>query len=42
MGESTENRGVTLKVEGVDHQVLREAIEPIIERVIDVRESKPV
>jgi acetoin utilization protein AcuB len=42
MGESAENREVTLKVEGVDHQVLREAIEPIVERVIDVRESKPV
>jgi acetoin utilization protein AcuB len=42
MGESTENREVTLKVEGVDQQVLREAIEPIVERVIDVRESKPV
>jgi len=42
MGESAENRGITLKVEGVDHQVLREAIEPIVERVVDVRESKPV
>ncbi len=42
MGESTENREVTLKVEGVDHQVLREAIESIVERVVDVRESKPV
>jgi acetoin utilization protein AcuB len=42
MGESTENREVTLKVEGVDHQVLREAIEPIVERVVDVRESKPI
>ncbi len=42
MGESAENRGITLKVDGVDHQVLREAIEPIVERVVDVRESKPV
>ena len=42
MGESTENREVTLKVDGVDAQVLREAIEPIVERVVDVRESKPI
>jgi len=42
MGESAENRGITLKVDGVDHQVLREAIEPIVERVVDVREPKPV
>jgi acetoin utilization protein AcuB len=42
MGESAENRGITLKVDGVDQQVLREAIEPIVERVVDVRESKPV
>lgn len=42
MGESTENREVTLKVEGVDRRVLSEAIEPVVERVVDVRESKPV
>ncbi len=42
MGESAENREITLKVDGVDHQVLREAIEPIVERVVDIRESKPV
>lgn len=41
-GESAENREITLKVEGVDHQALREAIEPIVERVVDIRESKPV
>ena len=42
LGESTENREVTFKVEGVDLQTLREAVEPIVERVVDVREPRPV
>jgi acetoin utilization protein AcuB len=42
LGESTENREVTLKVEGVTPQELREVVEPIVDRVIDIREPKPV
>ena len=37
LGESTENREVTIKVEGVTSQALREAVEPIVESVIDIR-----
>lgn len=41
LGESTENREVTLKVEGVEIQDLKEVVEPVVERVVDIRESKP-
>ena len=41
LGESTENREVTLKVEGVTPQELKEAIEPLVDSVLDVREPKP-
>jgi acetoin utilization protein AcuB len=42
LGESTENREVTLKVEGVTPQALREVVEPIVDRVVDIREPMPV
>jgi acetoin utilization protein AcuB len=38
LGESSENREVTMKVTGVDRQSLTSAIEPLAERVLDVRE----
>jgi acetoin utilization protein AcuB len=41
LGESTENREVTLKVEGVTPQALREVVEPLVNRVLDIREPKP-
>ncbi len=39
LGESSENREVTLKVDGVEKQKLIEAVQPFVERVIDVRGS---
>lgn len=41
-GESTENREITLKVEGVDLEALRTDVEPLALRLIDIRLSKPV
>jgi acetoin utilization protein AcuB len=38
LGESSETREVTMKVTGVDRQSLTSAIEPLTERVLDVRE----
>jgi acetoin utilization protein AcuB len=42
LGESTENREVTVKVEGVTSEALRAAVDPIVERVLDIREPKPI
>jgi acetoin utilization protein AcuB len=39
LGESSQNREVTLKVENVDGEALVSATEPYVERVIDLRES---
>jgi acetoin utilization protein AcuB len=37
LGSSSENREVTFKVEGPNEQVLQEAIEPFVERIVDIR-----
>ncbi|MEA3441423.1 MAG: CBS and ACT domain-containing protein [Chloroflexota bacterium] len=39
LGESSENREIVIKVEGISTQSLRESIEPFVERIMDVRES---
>jgi len=39
LGESSQNREVTIKVAGVDSQSLISAVEPLVERIMDVRES---
>jgi acetoin utilization protein AcuB len=41
LGASPENREVTIKVGGVELQVLKEAVEPIVDRLIDIRETRP-
>ena len=41
LGESPENREVTVKVGGVELQALRKVVEPVVERVIDIRETRP-
>ena len=41
LGESPENREVTVKVGGVELQALKEAVEPIVDRLIDIRETRP-
>ena len=38
LGESCDNREVTMKVAGVNTNVLKEAIEPFVERVVDIHE----
>ena len=39
LGESSENREITLKVAGISAQALEESIEPYVERIQDIRES---
>lgn len=39
MGESTENREITLKVTGVDKAALEAAVQDHVERIVDIRES---
>jgi acetoin utilization protein AcuB len=38
LGESCDNREVTIKVAGVSIQGLKEAIEPFVERIVDIHE----
>jgi len=40
LGESAENRQLTLKVEGIDERAVRNAVEPVVERIVDLRETK--
>ena len=39
LGESSENREITIKVTDVDAQALGEAIEPIVEKIVDIRKT---
>jgi acetoin utilization protein AcuB len=39
LGESSENREITLKVEGISAQTLEESIENYVEQILDIRES---
>ena len=38
LGDNSENREICMKVSGVDIQVLEDAIEPYVEKFIDIRE----
>jgi acetoin utilization protein AcuB len=40
LGESPENATVTIKVTGVEREKLRKAVEPIVLKVLDLREMK--
>jgi acetoin utilization protein AcuB len=40
LGESCDNREVTMKVAGVSAQILEEAIKPFVERIVAVHESQ--
>lgn len=42
LGESTQNRMVTLKVSGIDIGVLEKAISPLVDRLVDIRETVAV
>jgi acetoin utilization protein AcuB len=39
LGESSENREVTIKIADMDNKVLVSTIEPLVERILDLRES---
>lgn len=39
LGESTENREITLKVNGIDKAALEAAVKDHVERIVDIRES---
>jgi acetoin utilization protein AcuB len=41
LGASSENRLVTLKVAGVEIETLRNALEPLVLEILDLRETKP-
>lgn len=38
-GEDTETRIVTFKVKGIDEATIREKVEPLVERIIDIRNA---
>lgn len=38
-GEDTETRVVTFKVKGIDEATIREKVEPLVERIIDIRNA---
>lgn len=42
LGESAETRRVTVKVSGVGLEDLQKAVQPVVEKVVDIREMKPV
>jgi len=39
LGDSTENRLVTAKIEGIDLSVLRRIVEPLVQKVVDLRQT---
>ena len=39
LGKSSKNREIVIKVDGVSAQSLKEAIEPFVESIVDIRES---
>ena len=39
LGKSSKNREIVIKVDGVSTQSLKEAIEPFVESIVDIRES---
>lgn len=41
LGESAQTRTITIKVEGITLQRLKTAIEPVVERIDDIREVQP-
>ncbi|MCX8025403.1 MAG: CBS domain-containing protein [Thermanaerothrix sp.] len=42
LGESTETRRVTVKVSGVSLEDLQKAVQPVVEKVVDIREMKSI
>lgn len=42
LGKSVENRELTIKVSGLDLETIRSQLEPLVEKITDIREVKPV
>lgn len=42
LGETPEDREITMKVEGVSPEDLHDAVKPHVQRVIDIRKSAPI
>jgi acetoin utilization protein AcuB len=42
LGESADTRRVTVKVSDVSLEALREAVQPVVEKIVDIREMRPV
>jgi len=40
LGESSENREVCVKVAGIEMEVIKEAIDPYVEKILDIREPQ--
>jgi acetoin utilization protein AcuB len=40
LGENDQNRELTIKVTGVNRQILVSTVEPLVERILDVRETR--
>lgn len=41
-GKSTQNREVVLKVNQVNVETIRKAVEPVVEQITDIREPEPI
>lgn len=39
LGESSENREITMKVSGINSDTLRKSLDPYVEKIIDIRET---
>lgn len=40
LGESKQNRLVTLKVEGIEMEPLKRMVQPMVEKIVDIRETR--
>jgi acetoin utilization protein AcuB len=41
LGETTENREITVKIDGIELKSVKSSLEPVVERILDIRETKP-
>jgi acetoin utilization protein AcuB len=42
LGETTENREIAIKIDEIELESVKSALEPLVERILDIREAKPV
>jgi acetoin utilization protein AcuB len=41
LGETTENREITVKIDGIELKSVKSSLEPVVERILDIRETRP-